>query len=163
MPRPDYAVWLDFRRTLDVEQAAAELEEEGMESLGYHAEYDITGESLDDFIENLFNRSVEIGVSGQTTEGENNKFASYGQTYFIQEAIPHLGVAQMNLRWFNWAVEQAEEMGYEPNFYIEGEGQGSSLNQAIDSLERNSEMGMELEENGETVRYSIQDLEEMLY
>lgn len=122
MPTPDYGIWLDFRRTVDIEHAATVLEEEGMENLGYHAEYDITGESVDEFIENIFRQSVEIGVSGQTSEDENARFASQEQKYHVQEAIPHIGAAEMNLSWFNWAVEQAEEMGYSPSFYIQGEG-----------------------------------------
>lgn len=168
MKGENFEVWLDFERAEDLREKAVELEEEGYQNIGFTAKYDITGSEIGEFFGNIVRSSVKIGHGGQKGgEGEllGEKIVTDDrhEELYIQEAIPIPDPHELNPRWLDWAMEQLENQGLEAAFYIEGEGQGGSLPEAIESLERNSEIGIEIQDQEETERYTVQEIHDMVY
>jgi hypothetical protein len=114
------------------------------ESHGHVVSFDITGESVEDFLANVISAPVKFTYfSGALFEDEPVSMDSGDRTDYIFSATPTpQNRNRFQVDHMQYIEETARAEGEFSDWYIEGEGQAKELDDAIEKAESRTSLGI---------------------
>jgi hypothetical protein len=111
---------------------------------GHEVSFDITGESVEDFLANVMSDPVEFTYfAGMESEGGSVSSVKADRTDYIFSATPTPeNRNRFQVDHMQYIEETAKAEGEFSDWYIEGEGQAQELDDAIEKAESRTSLGI---------------------